>query len=252
MKGDEIRTHGMTGVGGLPVRMESGGISQAATRCPRIEFRGQVFRETGLIRCPSLLGRETERLSDPGFEKSVASLSKGMIDKLALPVEKIVCRPVMVMEASPEALILVEEYGKAKAIEFDGFLNASGGSSKGKLGRVDGNDNQPSGAVFPVKMVEVGKGPDAVDAGIVPEIEEDDLSGEIGGRDGTLFSEPASISVKQRGRCPGYSRQGLQEEEEKKDCPIPGQSPKSLSHQEDPLNFPRGMEERHGPGDKRY
>jgi hypothetical protein len=47
---------------------------------------------------------------------------------------------------------------------------------KGKLGRVDHDDNQALLPVFFIKIIQMGEGPYAIDAGIVPEIEKDNLS----------------------------------------------------------------------------
>jgi hypothetical protein len=135
-------------------------------------------------------------------------------------------------------LVLVQKDGKAEVVEPYGFFHAVGNGREGKLGRVDRNNDQTPRSVFSVEVIEMGKGPDAVDACVVPEIEEDHLAREIGGWNRTLRSNPASIAFEGRGLGPGVSGKGKKEQKQEKGGSLLHQKPESLSHHTQPLNRP--------------
>ena len=123
-------------------------------------------------------------------------------------------------------------------VEPYGFFHAIGNGRKGKLGRVDRNDDQTLGSVFSVEVIEMGEGPDAVDACVVPEIEEDHLSREIGGRNGTLLSDPSSIAFERRDLGPGGSGVSQKGQKQEKGGSLRHQKPESLSNHTQPFNRP--------------
>src|SRR5439155_17573368 len=91
-------------------------------------------------------------------------------------IDEIVRGPVLVEEAVPRALVRVEgdrvfdrevPYRRA---------DVAGVGFEGELRRVDADDDETVPRVFRVQVLDVRERPDAVDARVRPEVDEDDLA----------------------------------------------------------------------------
>src|SRR5438067_2521575 len=89
-------------------------------------------------------------------------------------VDQVLRGPVLVAEGVPGRVVVVLDDGVADAVVRDPGGDVRGTALKRELGRVDADDRQPVAAVPLVPRLHVGERPQAVDAGIGPEVDQHD------------------------------------------------------------------------------
>ena len=112
----------------------------------------------------------------------------------------------MIFEASPERLILVENDGKNNVVLGDGPLDSLRACGKVEFGRMDPDNDKTLVLVFSIDLIKMGKCSNAVDAGVVPKIIEDNFSLKMGRRNKSLSIHPPPVSIKGDGRAEGTGR----------------------------------------------
>lgn len=112
----------------------------------------------------------------------------------------------MIFETSPERLILVENDGKNDVVLGDGPLDSLRACGKIKFGRMDPDNDETLVLVFSIDLIKMGKCSNAVDAGVVPKIIEDNFSLKMGRRNRSLSIHPPPISLKGDGGGEGAGR----------------------------------------------
>ena len=89
---------------------------------------------------------------------------------VAAGIDEVVSRPVLVVETTPDLVVVIHRYRVCDAEILHCFADIRFILFKGKLRRVDANDHQAAGLVFFVPGLDVGQCPQAIDAGVSPEI----------------------------------------------------------------------------------
>ena len=93
---------------------------------------------------------------------------------VAAGVDEVLRRPVLVPVGAPGPQLVVLDDGIADAFGRDRRFDVRGFALERELGAVDADDRQAVFAVALVPGLQVGQRADAVDAGVGPEVDEDD------------------------------------------------------------------------------
>ncbi len=117
-----------------------------------------------------------EQRSDRRFGLGVVALARGGVADVSFGVDQIVGGPVLVRVRVPGAHFVVLHHGVAQAKLVDRVLYVRGLLLEGELRRLHADDVEAVFAVGGVPRLQVGKGPDAVDAGVGPEVHEHHMS----------------------------------------------------------------------------
>ena len=98
---------------------------------------------------------------------------------LAGCIDEVMGRPVLIVECVPDGVVAVERNGIRDGKLLHGLLHIGQLLLKVELRRVDADDHQAAVLVLLRPGADVGNGAQAVDAGVGPEVDEDDLSSEL-------------------------------------------------------------------------
>ena len=107
----------------------------------------------------------------------VVALAEVHVADVAVGVDQVLGRPVLVPVGVPGAEVVVLDDRVGDPVAADRVLDVAGVLLERELGRVDADDGQPVIAVAPLPGLEVGKRADAVDAGVGPEVDQHDPAG---------------------------------------------------------------------------
>ena len=138
-----------------------------------------------------------EQPPDRGLRPAVLALAEVHAPDPSRPVDQVLRRPVLVGVCVPGAVGVVERDRVAHAEAANGIPDVPQHALERELGRVHADDDE---AVPPVRLVprlEVRQRPEAVDAGVRPEVDEDDLAVELRERE-----RPAIPRVQPEGDVP--------------------------------------------------
>ncbi len=171
--------------------------------------RRQVRELRGRRRARSL----PEQLAYVGLGDVVVALAEMCVADVAVPVDEVLRRPVLVPERRPRAVLAVERDRVADAQPLDRAADVRGHRLERELGRVDANDHEPVLAVHAVPRLDVRERAQAVDARVGPEVDQHDLAAQLLDRQGRAVhpaGDPGEVGgrpvVGQRSgrcRCPG-------------------------------------------------
>ena len=112
----------------------------------------------------------------------IAALAEAMVADLALGVDEVEGRPVVVVEGSPDRVVVVDRDRVVDPQLLDGAADVVEVVLDVEFGGVDADDHQSLVGVLVGPGAEVGKGTEPVDAGVGPEVDQDDLAAQVGGR----------------------------------------------------------------------
>jgi hypothetical protein len=112
----------------------------------------------------------------------VVALAEAVVADLALGVDEVQGRPVMVVEGAPDGVVVVDRDRVGDPQVLDLLADVVEVVLEVELGGVDADDHQPAVLVGLGPGADIGKRPEPVDAGIGPEVDEDDAAAELGGR----------------------------------------------------------------------
>ena len=110
---------------------------------------------------------------------SIAAFAEVAVTKIAILVEQVFRRPVPVGKGFPDFAVTVDHDGIGKAKLADAALYVRFILREGELRGVDSDYRQTLIAIALVPGLHVRKCTDAVDAGVVPEVHEDDPSPQL-------------------------------------------------------------------------
>jgi hypothetical protein len=97
---------------------------------------------------------------------------------VALPVDVVLRGPVAVAPRCPGPEVVVERDGVVDPERLHGLLDVPGNVLEGELGRVHSDDDKARVPIRVVPALHVGQRANAVDAGVRPEVDEDNLAAE--------------------------------------------------------------------------
>ena len=123
--------------------------------------------------------RLCEQLLNPSLGLVVLALAEVLVAHLAGGIDEVVGRPVFIVECVPDGVVAVERDGIRDGKLLHGLLHVGHLLLEVELRRVDANDHQAAVLVLLRPGADVGNGAQAVDAGVGPEVDEDDLSFEL-------------------------------------------------------------------------
>jgi hypothetical protein len=93
-----------------------------------------------------------------------------------LCVDEVVARPILVVKGFPDRVVAVDRYRVCDFQVLNGLRHVRLIFFKGELGCVHANYNQAVILVFLRPRLHIGNGPEAIDARIGPEIDDNDLA----------------------------------------------------------------------------
>ncbi|MNF75011.1 hypothetical protein D3C84_570620 [compost metagenome] len=114
--------------------------------------------------------RFTQQLLDDPLRFGVLAFAKVVIPNAPLGVGKIVGRPILIVESSPDLEFIVDGHRVVDTQVLHGFGDVAYVALEGEFGRMDANHHQPLIAVFFSPGFYIGQAAQAVDAGVSPEI----------------------------------------------------------------------------------
>ena len=117
-----------------------------------------------------------EEPADGGLRLTVLALPEALVAHLARRVDEVVRRPVLVAVGVPRVIAVVDGDRVGDAELLHRAFDVGGHVLEGKLRRVHSDDLQTVGTVTLVPGLDVGEAPLAVDAGIGPEVDQDNLA----------------------------------------------------------------------------
>ncbi|MOA22820.1 hypothetical protein D3C78_1434060 [compost metagenome] len=106
-----------------------------------------------------------------------------VVANLALGIDQVMRRPVAVIKGAPDLVIIVDCHRVIDLEVRDGLPDIVDFLFKGEFGCVDTDDDKALIAVFVCPRPHIWNGADAVDAGIGPEVDEDDLATQLFARE---------------------------------------------------------------------
>ncbi len=104
-----------------------------------------------------------------------------MVADLALGVDEVQRRPVVVVEGAPDCVVVVDRDRVVDPQVLDGSADVVEVVLEVELGGVDADHDQ---AVVPVLLgpgADIGQGAQPVDAGVGPEVDQHDPAAQVGG-----------------------------------------------------------------------
>src|SRR5262249_30622015 len=155
-----------------------------------------------------------QQLLDSAFALVVAALAELVATDPAFGVDEVDRRPVMVAERAPDVVGAVERDRVPDVHLRCGPANVVRVLLERELRRVDADRDQPSVLVLLGPGADVGEGAQPVDAGVRPELDEDDLAAEVVDPEGRGVEpaggpvEPGEIALGGRGGVPGQAEGG--------------------------------------------
>src|SRR5262249_49627545 len=119
-----------------------------------------------------------QELLDHALRLVVAPFTEMMMADATLNVDEIVRRPILVVEGPPDRIVVVDGDVIADLEVDDRLLHVVDALLEGEFGRVHADHDQALILVLLGPGADVGKRPQTVDAGVGPEIDQDDLAPE--------------------------------------------------------------------------
>lgn len=113
----------------------------------------------------------------------ITAFTLDAFDQASFLVVEVLVRPDRVAVALPNDEVVVEHDRPGHAEPLCGGRNVCALRRKIKLRRVNADDYEPFVAIAPVPFAQVGQRTKAVDAGVLPKIDEHDLSAKLRGID---------------------------------------------------------------------
>ncbi len=132
--------------------------------------------------CGPRVGRDQEA-PDLGLDVVVAALSHPPLHQSPVSVEEVLRRPGVIAEGLPCRKIVVECDRIGEPVVADPTIDVLGARPELELGRVHADHDQAAVGVVAVPRLDIGRGADPVDAGVLPEIDQDDLATQRVGRE---------------------------------------------------------------------
>jgi len=123
----------------------------------------------------SRVGREQEP-PDLHLDLGVAALAHPPLHQLATGIEEVLRRPGVVAEGLPRGEVVVEGDRVGEPVLTNPTIDVLGPLSELELGRVHADHDQAAAGVVAVPRLDVGRGANPVDAGVLPDIEQHDLA----------------------------------------------------------------------------
>ena len=120
-----------------------------------------------------------EQSADPRLGRVVLALAEVDVAQVAAPVDQVLRRPVLVLERVPGLVVVVERDRVRDPQSAHGSADVGRHVLERELGRVHAEDDEPVLVVRPVPGLHVRERPQAVDARVRPEVDEDDLSAQL-------------------------------------------------------------------------
>src|SRR5579884_227163 len=110
------------------------------------------------------------------FRLFVGTLAVVMIAKMPLGIDEIEGRPIVVRESVPDRIVVIDRDGIRDPHVLSGPAHVLEVVLKGELRRVDADHHHAVLLVFLGPRADIGQGAQPVDAGVGPEVDEDDFS----------------------------------------------------------------------------
>lgn len=99
-----------------------------------------------------------------------------MVTDLTIGIDQVMGRPIVVFEGAPDIVVVVDGNGIVDLEVANRFADVVDLLFKGKFRRMNANDDKPLILVFFCPGADKGNGANAVDAGVGPEVDKDDLA----------------------------------------------------------------------------
>jgi hypothetical protein len=115
-----------------------------------------------------------QQMLDHPLAVVVLALAEVVVSDLALRVCEVDGRPVTVGEGAPHPVVAIERDRVLDSHGLRGLADVLDLPLERKLGRMDADDDKPEVAVFRGPRAHEGQRAEPVDAGVRPEIDEDD------------------------------------------------------------------------------
>ena len=128
---------------------------------------------------PGRLPGFAQELADHRFFLLVFALAEVGVADVAVGVDEVLGRPVLVAVGVPGAEFVVLDDRIVDAFGSIAVFDVAGFALERELGAVDADDRQAVLAVALVPGLQVGQGADAVDAAVGPEVDQDDLAAQL-------------------------------------------------------------------------
>jgi hypothetical protein len=112
----------------------------------------------------------------------VVALTKAVVPNLPLAVDEVERRPVVVAEGGPDGVVVVDRDRVVDPQVVDLLADVVEVVLEVELGGVDADHDQSVVLVVLGPGADVGQGAEPVDAGVGPEVDQDDAAAELGGR----------------------------------------------------------------------
>ena len=106
-----------------------------------------------------------------------------MIANMPLRIDEIEGRPIVVIESMPDRIVVIDRDRILDPHVLGGPANVLEVVLKGELRRVHADHHHSVILVFLGPRADIGKGAQPVDAGVGPEVDEDDFSAQVGRRE---------------------------------------------------------------------
>src|ERR1700733_415873 len=120
-----------------------------------------------------------QQLLDPSLGLVIVALAEVLVSHFALGVDEVVRRPVFIVKGIPDRLIAIECNGIGDAKLLHCLLYIRHLSFKVELRRMDSDHHQTAVLVLVRPRADIRDGAKAIDAGIGPEVYENDLPSEL-------------------------------------------------------------------------
>ena len=139
-----------------------------------------------------------QQLPDDRFPVLVLAFAELVIPNTPLRIDEIACRPVLVHEGSPNRVIAVDRDRMVNADVLYGALDVAEILLELELRRMNADHHQPVVLVLVSPGADIRQRASPVDAGIGPEVDQDDFSAQLGSRQ-WLRVEPTACAI-ERGK----------------------------------------------------
>ena len=106
----------------------------------------------------------------------IVAFAEMVMANLALGIDKVVRRPILVVEGPPDRVVIVERNGITDLEIGNGVAHVVDILLEGEFGRVHPDHHEALVFVLLGPGSHIGNGAQAVDAGVCPEIHQDDLA----------------------------------------------------------------------------
>ena len=123
-----------------------------------------------------------QQLLNNRFRLIVFALAEVMMSNMPLGIDEIEGRPKVVLERTPYRMVVIDRDRIIDPHVFRGSANVIDVFLKGELRRVHADHHQSLILVFLGPRADIGKRASPIDAGIGPEVDEDDFSAQVGRR----------------------------------------------------------------------